>query len=840
MSAVAAHDFASAFRRATGLSPYPWQARLATQADPGQVIVAETGTGKTEAVLLDWLWRRRLSGDEAERRRTPRRLVFTLPMRALVEQTLARVRGILDRLERSGLLDPSDPVRCFSLMGGAADDAWVLHPAADQVLVGTVDMLLSRALNRGYGRARAALPMDFGLINTDTQFVLDEVQLLDVAVATSRQLAGLRADAGLGKTPLPSRTMWMSATLNPAWLETTDYPAPESRALVQLGSADEDGPLRARLTAAKRVVRLEADPRDAGSVARAVAEAHERARRHLGAGQWLTIAMANTVKRALALHEELARLNQGAELILLHSRFRPPDRKRLVARLNELPPPGGRIIVTTQVIEAGIDLDAAALVTELAPWASIVQRAGRLNRAGSREDAELIWLDPPVADLGDDLAAPYEQGALHRARQALRELEGEGFSPKGLRERRLQHPDREHDLIGPRPRGLLLRRPDLLELFDTDPTLDGDDADVSPFIRSGEDVDVGVVWRELTGSEPDVRAPGPAHEEVCPVPVGERREIAKLRPWRWSYVRRCWERIADAREIRPGELLLVDSARGGYDPEVGWSPTSRTPVAEFSTPEGDPPESDASDTASGAAAWITIAEHTDDVVAELERDLERLSLEPQWTAALRTAARLHDAGKAHPRFQERLREAAVRSGAAGPPDLDTLWAKAPAQLTGRQRVFRHEVASALLALKHTTGETDASLVAYLVAAHHGKLRLAPRVAYDELPDRPGAATCLGVTDGDPVPAPDASGVQRPIELGGGVSLPPCPALDLSPLAIGRFDGQPVWIERTLDLLERLGPFTLAYLEALLRAADQRASALERKQQLPAAASGATP
>ncbi len=150
------------------------------RADPAQVIVAETGTGKTGAVVLDWLWRRRLSGDKTERRRTPRRLVFTLPMRALVEQTLERVRAILTRLAARGLLDPDDPVRCFQLMGGAAEDAWVLQPAADQILVGTVDMVLSRALGRGYGRGRAAWPMDFGLINTDTQFVLDEVQLLDV------------------------------------------------------------------------------------------------------------------------------------------------------------------------------------------------------------------------------------------------------------------------------------------------------------------------------------------------------------------------------------------------------------------------------------------------------------------------------------------------------------------------------------------------------------------------------------------------------------------------------------------------------------------------------------
>ena len=55
---------------------------------------------------------------------------------------------------------------------------------------------------------------------------------------------------------------------------------------------------------------------------------------------------------------------------------------------------------------------------------------------------------------------------------------------------------------------------------------------------------------------------------------------------------------------------------------------------------------------------------------------------------------------------------------------------------------------------------------------------------------------------------------------------PATALDLSPSEAGLSPrtGRS-WTERVLDLVERLGPFTLAWLEALLRAADQRASSL---------------
>jgi len=41
-------------------------------------------------------------------------------------------------------------------------------------------MLLSRALNRGYGIGRARWPLEFGLLSHDTLWVMDEVQLMDV------------------------------------------------------------------------------------------------------------------------------------------------------------------------------------------------------------------------------------------------------------------------------------------------------------------------------------------------------------------------------------------------------------------------------------------------------------------------------------------------------------------------------------------------------------------------------------------------------------------------------------------------------------------------------------
>jgi CRISPR-associated endonuclease/helicase Cas3 len=62
------------------------------------------------------------------------------------------------------------------------------------------------------------------------------------------------------------------------------------------------------------------------------------------------------------------------------------------------------------------------------------------------------------------------------------------------------------------------------------------------------------------------------------------------------------------------------------------------------------------------------------------------------------------------------------------------------------------------------------------------------------------------------------------DLGGGAAMP-ATRLDLAPMEMGEDDhGRPSWTERMVALRDRLGPFRLAYLEALLIAADWRASA----------------
>jgi CRISPR-associated endonuclease/helicase Cas3 len=92
--------------------------------------------------------------------------------------------------------DP-EKVTVHILMGGEDEDDWDIYPERDAMLIGTQDMLLSRALNRGYGASRSCWPTQFGPLNTDCLWIFDEIQLMGAGLATTAQLEALRCMLGV-------------------------------------------------------------------------------------------------------------------------------------------------------------------------------------------------------------------------------------------------------------------------------------------------------------------------------------------------------------------------------------------------------------------------------------------------------------------------------------------------------------------------------------------------------------------------------------------------------------------------------------------------------------------
>lgn len=776
------------FAKITGYSPLPYQERFHIQPAKWTLLRAPTGMGKTDAVLVDWLVRRPTS-----------RLVWCLPSRSLTRQVAQAARNRA----------PQD-VTVRELMGGSEDLDRPLGPEEPAILVGTQDILISRALNRGYARSPFQWPCDFGLLNNDTQWVFDEIQLLGDALASSTQLAAFREKFEVfGDVPC----VWMSATADERWLDTVDFRGLKVRAVALDSNDFTNDVVNERWRAAKELAPAPPECRLPHGCAAFVAKNHREGR--------LTLVIANTIARAREIWSELRKLQ--LDPVLLHSRYRPPDREK---QFEALITAGGGIVVSTQVIEAGVDLDAALMVTDAAPWASLVQRFGRVNRKGQTAGARIFWVDRPLTGKRKNWAiagelkpkeeeetwAPYEAEEVREALGILRSLKSAAL--KDL-----------PDAPGKAPYEFVLRKADLLDLFDTTPDLAGNQVDVSRFVRSGRETDVYVAWREWKKDEPPPRTlPRLRDEELCAIPIwGAESLVKKAEAWTWQPRGEGEWRKVGVKELFPGMRLLLRSSAGGYKPDSGWTPECDEPVQPL-MPDDTGEESHDDDYPS-EGRQVGLAAHTDAVVRAVEEIVARLAkigLE-NYAGDLRTAARKHDWGKAHPVFQQTMYgigKAAV-TAEWRPPELLAKQVRGQALSRHNRRWFRHELASALAML--AAGDSD--LAAYLAASHHGKVRLNIR-------SMPGEA------DGNGKNARVARGIREPgdrlfaADLGGGTCAGET-ELSLGAMELGvTEDGVEGWSGRMLRLLEREGPFRLAYLEMLLRAADGRGSGrLEKEREV---------
>ena len=759
--------FVAFFQEATGRVPYPWQVKLAAGDDLSGLVRVPTGLGKTAAIVLAWLWHRKMIPSN-----TPRRLIYCLPMRALVEQT---ARSIMGWVRSLGL-----QIDVHVLLGGNVDRGWDEYPEKEAILVGTQDMLLSRALNRGYAESRFRWPIQFGLLNTDSFWVLDEVQLMGAGLQTSLQLQAFREKLG---TSLPSRSLWMSATLDSSWMKTVDF-TPEKCSLLELGEDDKaNEALRKRLFAEKLLVKSEQPQSKDGSY-----EADRLLQ--LSEGRGLTLGVFNTVARARLVYEALRKRKQAKELLLLHSRFRKPDREAVLTHVLEQPPEIGRILIATQVIEAGMDVSAKAMLTDCAPWSSMVQRFGRVNRYGEFHESAIEWIPPNREKKG--YSTPYQTEEIEDSSALMESLDS--AQPYSL-----------PPVTGSVEPQHVLRKRDLVDLFDTTPDLAGQDLDISRFIRKCDDQSVFVFWREVT-EENLQKQMMPAPEELCPAPLVDmenwRRKEERTRSWAWDHLEGRW---VPCRRMYPGMSLMLDLSVGLYSVETGWTPGSRKRVTPVMVP-GAPTEAVSSDGASEYGR-MTIAEHTDMMVLEFLEIVNSVGIEA--TVDLLNAARWHDAGKAHEAFQQRFQP----DGVVRTSDLGKGKFVCPEKLLIR-RMLRHELASALALIAH--GGSDLS--AYLAIAHHGKIRLSIRSLPGEIaPDLEADGTipryARGVHEGDRLPG---------ISLGGGVMMNET-TLDLAMIEIGGAGRTTSWVARCSGLLHEYGPFRLAFQEALIRVADIRSS-----------------
>ncbi|MDP9433709.1 MAG: type I-U CRISPR-associated helicase/endonuclease Cas3 [Actinomycetota bacterium] len=638
-------DFAAFFAAVRpGQVPFAWQERLlddllANASWPDR-IAAPTGTGKT-AVVDVHVFACALMGWGAARR-LPRRLSVVVDRRVVVDSHHEHAMRVAEELAgaTSGVLEavaeglrrlrpaPDEavpPVITARLRGGAPPPrGWLDQPESCQVLVATPDMWGSRLLLAGYGSSPRAWPREAGLLAYDGVLVVDEAHLSQQLLLTARRVGALLT-ACARPLPVPGLQV-VEATATPG--------APDACRSVGVEPSDLDGDptLADRLTRSKPVTLLPTawplpgqGPARARAVAQLVAALADLRRDAQGTVGCVLNRVATAVDVAAALR------GKGLRVQLLVGRLRPADVVRLHAAYPGLLTVEGNcevdVLVATQTVEVGVDLDLDGLVTELAPGSALAQRAGRVNRLGRREQGRIV-VAVPAAGLSDRAeTAPYTKKDLEASLAWLNDVaaEPDGMAPWQLR---------TSSPPATAARRILLQRPELADSWQWATTSEDLFAQPDRQLWLADDLepelDVGFVVRSGLPADPAEALPllrecRPRAYETFPVSLQTARQVLE-RLDAPVYLERAGEvsPLGDA-PLRPGDLLLlpddVPLLRGGVVDAEG---------TELASDVFDDDPRDAT-LRLGAASRLDPADAPDDVRPLLERILRDAGQVDVWT-----------------------------------------------------------------------------------------------------------------------------------------------------------------------------------------------------------------
>lgn len=410
-------------------------------------------------------------------------------------------------------------------------------------------------------------------------------------------------------------------------------------------------------------------------------------------------------------------------------------------------------------------------------------------------------------------ASPYTVDELRTAQKLLQDERLTQVGPDALETFLDGCSDKPTEL---EPEGLVPRKHDLLQLFDTSTDLAGHDIDISSFIRESDETDAMVAWRNWEPETP----PQPQKigllqsDELCRVGLRSKHKafLDALRQqkqvWVWDGLHGNW--IKPERFV-PGMMLLLPCVVGGYSKELGFTGDAKD-KPEAVQIEVIQSDRDDGDYLAYAEKEVTLDQHSWDTAKRVEELCEALTDYSLPIELLIEAGRWHDIGKNHPEFQNRLTH--------NQPEecKKTIWAKSNRNWKERsartvpegRKGFRHELVSALVALQ----EGKEFLLAYLVACHHGKVRMTiqPQTNQQNLPGVEHYAR--GVWEGDKFPKLNLENAHVEVKA---------QTLSLVCMTLGDDEQGESWTAQAIDLLDEYGPFRLAFLETLIRVADWRAS-----------------
>jgi CRISPR-associated endonuclease/helicase Cas3 len=558
-----------------------------------------------------------------------RRIAFVVDRRVVVDEAAERaeqlaaclaasptqaVCNIARRLQEIAAAD--SPLVVSTLRGGIPpDEDWAKTPTQPVVLLSTVDQVGSRILFRAYGRhGPRSWPIHAGLLGRDTLVILDEAHCSRPFSQTMSSIIERYQSWAETVVGRPSRFVMMSGTVadepdfrledvgkRGAQLEPRLTSSKSARLVAVKSSSSERAPLVDRIIS--ETTGLLTQPRVIGVVVNRVAD-------------------ARTIFDRLDLPPE--------RKLLLTGRMRSLDRDhllaswlpRLRAMITRATLDESVVVVATQCIEVGANLDFDTLVTECAAFDSLRQRFGRLNRLGLQPSADAVIVgfekpddDDPVygASLAKTWAYLWANATTSTKKQGRKKIEERyiDFGVDAIENLLAKSPPEDGigSLCAPAADAPLLLPAHLDLLVQTNPPPDPS-PDVGELLHGlgSRSADVTIVWR--ADLEPGSAATWIDRVTIQPPSVGEGCQVPIWAARKWlenssapdpfgdiegqdqddeaaSTGRRAlrWRgssdaSLIDAGALRPGDVILVPAAWGGCD-RYGWSPTETGAVIDI-------------------------------------------------------------------------------------------------------------------------------------------------------------------------------------------------------------------------------------------------------------------
>jgi CRISPR-associated endonuclease/helicase Cas3 len=349
------------YKTITGFDPYEYQLKVSELLFSGKnvILTVPTGAGKTWASVLPFLYAQQTGKSDF-----PQKMIYSLPLRTLANSIYFDVTKVLNEKEINA-------GKSSIHTGEYKND----EHFENDIIFSTIDQTLSNFLCFPLSLSKRQANINAGAL-VGSYLVFDEFHLLDSKLSMATTIGMLKFLKNL------CRFCIMTATLSQEYINKLKKAV--NAEVVSINDFPEDVAIIKSLKIpeghdAKKSVIV----KDETINAQTILKQHKKK----------TIVICNRVEKAQKLYndiissdltgfENLSGLDKS-NIICLHSRFFDEDRKKkekelklLFGNKNE----ESAILISTQVIEAGMDISCDTIHVEISPINSFLQRAGRCAR----------------------------------------------------------------------------------------------------------------------------------------------------------------------------------------------------------------------------------------------------------------------------------------------------------------------------------------------------------------------------------------------------------------------------------------------------------------------------